>query len=359
MGSGISRAKLFTKLNPVGYKAMEAAVTFCKLRGNPYVEVLSWMHQLMQAQDTDLHRIIKAFSLDVNQLIADVQNALERQPKNANGVDISAKFEQVMERSWTYTSLKFGENAIRTGHVIAAMLDDTTLKPEIIKISRQFDKINTDQLIEQFAKITDGSPEAVLSAAASHGVSGAPGEASGAMAPAAMGKQEAIGRYCKDLTENAKSGKMDPIVGRDDEIRQCIDILMRRRQNNPILTGEAGVGKTAVVEGFAQRIVKGDVPPQLKDVRVLELDMGLLQAGASMKGEFENRLRQVIDEVQASPRPIILFIDEAHTLMGAGAPPARATRHSCSSPPWHAARSAPSPPPPRASTSSTSRKTRP
>src|SRR5207302_5645586 len=139
-------------------------------------------------------------------------------------------------------------------------------------------------------------------------------------APAPMGKQEALGRFSVDLTDKARKGEIDPILGRDAEIRQIIDILMRRRQNNPILTGEAGVGKTAVVEGFAQRIAAGDVPPALKAVVLRTLDLGLLQAGASMKGEFENRLRQVIDEVQASPKPIILFIDEAHTLIGAGGP---------------------------------------
>src|SRR5204863_6266873 len=144
------------------------------------------------------------------------------------------------------------------------------------------------------------------------------GETSNAIAPAAMGKQEALAKFSVDLTEKARKGELDPIVGRDEEIRQVVDILMRRRQNNPILTGEAGVGKTAVVEGFALRLIAGDVPPSLKDVALRTLDLGLLQAGASMKGEFENRLRQVIDEVQASPKPIILFIDEAHTLIGAG-----------------------------------------
>ena len=138
------------------------------------------------------------------------------------------------------------------------------------------------------------------------------------MAPAAMGKQEALKQFTVDLTENARQGKIDPIVGRDEEIRQIIDILMRRRQNNPILTGEAGVGKTAVVEGFALKIASGDVPPPLKDVSLRSLDVGLLQAGASMKGEFENRLKQVIEEVQSSEKPIILFVDESHTLIGAG-----------------------------------------
>src|SRR5690606_22110032 len=165
-----------------------------------------------------------------------------------------------------------------------------------------------------------GSPEAALRPKDGFQTGGgaSPGEASGAMAPAQMGKQEALARFTVDLTEQARRGEIDPVVGRDEEIRQIIDILMRRRQNNPILTGEAGVGKTAVVEGFALRIAKGDVPPPLRNVQLRALDVGLLQAGASMKGEFENRLRQVIDEVQASETPIILFIDEAHTLVGAG-----------------------------------------
>jgi type VI secretion system protein VasG len=317
--TGIPRAKLFGKLNAVGYKALDGAVTFCKLRNNPYVEAVHWLHQLMQTQDSDLHRIIKAFGMDVGQLVADTQSALDRLPRNNQGSpDLATHLVHAVEKAWTLASLKYGEYSIRTGHVLLAMADEEDLKKALFGISKQYMKINADHLAEQFAKITDGSPEAVMAAAADRGISGAPGEASGAMAPAQLGKQEALGKYCKDLTENARAGKQDPIVGRDEEIRQCIDILMRRRQNNPILTGEAGVGKTAVVEGFAQRIVKGDVPPQLKDVRLLELDVGLLQAGASMKGEFENRLRQVIDEVQASPKPIILFIDEAHTLMGAG-----------------------------------------
>ncbi|MBX3382427.1 MAG: type VI secretion system ATPase TssH [Phycisphaeraceae bacterium] len=315
----ISRAALFGKLNAVGYKALDNAVVFTKLRQNPYVELVHWLHQLMQSQDSDLHRIIKAFALDPSQLVADTQAALDRLKRDNSGApDLAAHLVEGVERAWTYASLKYGEYSIRSGHVILAFLAHNTLRNIITGVSKQFAKIDADELAENFAKVTDGSPEAVMAASDQRGISGAPGEASGAMAPAQMGKQEALRKYCKDLTENAKSGKMDPIVGRDDEIRQCIDILMRRRQNNPILTGEAGVGKTAVVEGFAQRIVAGDVPPQLKDVRVLELDIGLLQAGASMKGEFENRLRQVIDEVQASPKPIILFIDEAHTLIGAG-----------------------------------------
>src|SRR5436305_4010360 len=214
----------------------------------------------------------------------------------------------------------FGDRPVRTGYVMLGMLKTGFLRNALYAISRQFERVKPDDLADNLAKIVAGSPEDGQGASdgSSVGGPGQPGEASGAIAPAAMGKQEALKKFTTDLTEQARSGKMDPIVGRDDEIRQVIDILMRRRQNNPILVGEAGVGKTAVVEGFAQRIARGDVPPALKDVELRVLDVGLLQAGASMKGEFEQRLRSVIEEVQASPKPIILFVDETHTLVGAG-----------------------------------------
>src|SRR5204863_1666671 len=186
-------------------------------------------------------------------------------------------------------------------------------------ISKELNRLKEEELTDHFNKIVAGSSEEALAAAALSGAAGAaPGDASGAMAPAAMGKQEALAKFSVDLTEKARKGEIDPVVGRDFEIRQVIDILTRRRQNNPILTGEAGVGKTAVVEGFALRIVAGDVPGSLKNVTLRTLDLGLLQAGAGVKGEFENRLKSVIAEVKASPQPIIMFIDEAHTLIGAG-----------------------------------------
>ncbi|HEY8977089.1 MAG TPA: type VI secretion system ATPase TssH, partial [Burkholderiaceae bacterium] len=219
-----------------------------------------------------------------------------------------------------YGTLQFGESAVRTGLLVVGAVKTPNLRNALYALSPEFRKLKADDLSDNFAKIVAGSPEDTLAARDGSNVGGgaAPGEASGAIAPAQMGKQEALKKFTVDLTAQARTGKMDPIVGRDDEIRQVVDILMRRRQNNPILVGEAGVGKTAVVEGFAQRIVRGDVPPSLKEVQLLALDVGLLQAGASMKGEFEQRLRSVIDEVQASPKPIILFIDETHTLVGAG-----------------------------------------
>lgn len=317
----ISRASLFGKLNSLGYKAIESATVFCKMRGNPYVELVHWLNQILQLQDSDLHRIIRHFELNPSRLAADFTAALDRLPRGATAItDFSPHLEESVKEAWLYGTLLFGETHIRSGHLLVAILKSTTLRNVLLGISREFEKVKVEKLSDDFARIVGGSVEQTLAAKDGTAVGGgaAPGEASGAMAPAQMGKQEALNRFSVDLTERARKGELDPILGRDEEIRQIIDILMRRRQNNPILTGEAGVGKTAVVEGFAQRIVQGDVPPSLKDVVVRTLDLGLLQAGASMKGEFEQRLRQVIEEVQASPKPTILFIDEAHTLIGAG-----------------------------------------
>ena len=317
----ISRVALFGKLNTVCYKGIEGATVFCKMRGNPYVELVHWLHQILQLQDSDLHKIIRQFNLDPSRLAKDFTEALDRLPRGSSSIsDLSQHIEDAVERGWVFGTLMFGESQVRSGHLIVGILKTKGLSHALTSISKEFEKIKAETLTDRFDEILSGSPEHGLTASDGFKVGGGavPGEASGAMAPAQMGKQQALKQFTVDLTEQARSGKMDPIVGRDEEIRQVIDILMRRRQNNPILTGEAGVGKTAVVEGFAQKIVAGDVPPSLRDVSLLTLDVGLLQAGASMKGEFENRLRQVIEEVQSSEKPIILFIDEAHTLVGAG-----------------------------------------
>ncbi len=317
----ISRTALFGKLNSLAYKSVESATVFCKMRGNPYVELIHWLNMVLQLQNSDLHCIVRHYELNPSRLASDITTSLDSLPRGATTIsDFSPHLEEAVERAWVYSTLLFGESRVRTGHIIVALLKTPGLKTALPAISAEFRKIKLEDLSDRFSSIVSGSPEDDLSARDGTRVGGgtAPGESSGAVAPAIMGKQEALARFSVDLTETARKGALDPILGRDNEIRQIIDILMRRRQNNPILTGEAGVGKTAVVEGFAQRIVSGDVPPPLKDVSVRTLDLGLLQAGASMKGEFENRLRQVIEEVQASPRPIILFIDEAHTLIGAG-----------------------------------------
>lgn len=319
--TAISRTALFGKLNNVTYKGIESATVFCKMRGNPYVEIVHWLHQILQLQDSDLHRIIKKFELNPSHLARDFTEALDRLPAGASSIsDLSSHVQEAVEQGWLYASLMYGSNQVRSGHLIVGMIKTNDLRNALNAISSQFKKINADTLLDEFKDIVSGSPEELLQAHDGSKLAGAaaPGEYSGAMPPAQMGKQAALKQFSVDLTEAARKGELDPIVGRDEEIRQVIDILMRRRQNNPILTGEAGVGKTAVVEGFALRIAAGEVPPPLLDVSIRTLDLGLLQAGASMKGEFENRLRQVIEEVQSAEKPIILFIDEAHTLIGAG-----------------------------------------
>ena len=317
----ISRVALFGKLNKLGYQAVESATVFCKMRGNPYVELVHWLHQILNGQDNDMLRIVKHYELDPGRIATEMTRALDALPRGASTIsDLSDHLMDAMERGWVWGSLLYSSSQVRTGHLMLGMLKTPALRNILVTISPELAKIKAEDLAENFHEITDGSPEDRLSPqdGSQTGGGATPGEASGAMSPAAMGKGEALEQFCTDLTEQARNGEIDPIVGRDEEIRQIVDILMRRRQNNPILTGEAGVGKTAVVEGFALRIARGDVPPALQDVRLLALDVGLLQAGASMKGEFENRLRQVIDEVQASPVPIVMFVDETHTLVGAG-----------------------------------------
>ena len=313
----ISRTALFGKLTPLAYQAIESATTFCRMRGNPYVELVHWFHQLLQHNDSDLQRIVRHFELDPARLARDFTRTLDGLPRGATSVtDLSSHVEDAVERGWVWGTLKFGEHRVRSGHLVVGLLKTKGLRAALAGISEEFSRIQPDSLVDRWEEIVGDSAEA--------GEVGAPPAAGdesagqGPVPPAQMGRQEALQRYTVDMTEQARQGRIDPIIGRDDEIRQMVDILMRRRQNNPILTGEAGVGKTAVVEGFATRIAQGDVPPPLRDVALRSLDVGLLQAGASAKGEFENRLRQVIEEVQASERPIILFIDEAHTLVGAG-----------------------------------------
>jgi type VI secretion system protein VasG len=316
----IKRSILFGKLNPIAYKAVESATIFCKLRGNPYVELVHWLHQMFQLNDSDQHRILRAFEMNPSRIATDLITALDKLPRGATSIsDFSPHLEEAVERGWVFASLLFGDTRVRTGYIVVGLLKTPHLRNVFLSLSKEFTKIKLERLTDDFSGILSGSPEELLGTADQAGGGGlVPGETSEAIAPAPMGKQEALARFSVDLTEKARKGEIDPILGRDEEIRQITDILMRRRQNNPILTGEAGVGKTAVVEGFALRIAAGDVPPALRQVIVRTLDLGLLQAGASMKGEFENRIRQVIEEVQASPKPIILFIDEAHTLIGAG-----------------------------------------
>ncbi|ARJ41262.1 ClpV1 family T6SS ATPase [Pantoea alhagi] len=305
--SEISRAVLFGKLDTLLFTSLESATAFCKLRGNPYVELVHWLHQLMQHQDGDLQQLIRYFSLDEEALTRDIVAALDRLPRGASAVsDLSEHIDSAVERAWVYGSLKFGVTRIRGGHLLIGMLKTFNLANVLKSISPQFSRLSADLLMEQFGAIFANSKEAQQAAAQPESSLAAPQQ------------QGTLAQYAQELTARAREGKIDPVAGRDEEIRQMVDILMRRRQNNPLLTGEAGVGKTAVVEGLALRIAAGDVPPPLRDVQLWLLDMGMLQAGAGMKGEFEARLQALINEVQSSPTPIVLFIDEIHTLVGAG-----------------------------------------
>jgi len=312
----IRRVSLFSKLNPMLYKALETATAFAKLRGNAYVELVHWLHQILQLQDSDLLRIVKRAGLNLDAVEQDLVRALDRLPHGATSIsDISEHVDSAVERAWVYASLRFEATSIRGAYLLAGIVKTPGLRQVLSGISREFDKLVPDVLIAQLPAWTEGSPEDDYDIAPEPAAGGAPAQA-GAAPQAAGGS--ALAKYASDLTAKARAGELDPVYGRDDEIRQIVDILMRRRQNNPLLTGEAGVGKTAVVEGLAQRLAAGDVPPSLREVSLWVLDPTLLQAGAGVKGEFEQRLRQVIDEVEKSPKPIVLFVDEVHTLVGAG-----------------------------------------
>ncbi|TPN85005.1 type VI secretion system ATPase TssH [Mesorhizobium sp. CU2] len=307
---GFKRKELVAKLNPTGVRAFKAAADTAKLRGNPYVELVHFIQQLVLSERSDVQMIIADAGLDASRLTADMTRAIDKLPYGATSVEeFSDHIFHAIQEGWNLATLEFGVEEVRSSHILLACLKTPVLEGLVSKISAEFDKIDADGVISRFADVTEGSLEA-----------GSPPAAAAAETQMKRGPggDSALAKYATDLTQRARDGKIDPVVGRDPEIRQIVDILMRRRQNNPILTGEAGVGKTAAVEGFALRIAQGDVPPTLQNVSVRMLDVGLMQAGASVKGEFEKRLKAVIDEVQASEVPIILFIDEAHTLIGAG-----------------------------------------
>ena len=305
------------KLNQVGYDSFMQALRQAKGAGNRNLELEHWLLKMLQMDRTDLALTVDHFKLDRSKLLTDIGGVVSGFAMNKTEMPgISENIIDALDRAWHYATLLFGETQIRTGHILTAILKEPRLSRTLVGISKEFKGIDAELLTNEHQKIWQQSIEENLQ----------PMDGSGAVARGASGSATAEGpkgttaldRFAIDLTQRAASGEMDPIVGRDEEIRQIIDVLMRRRQNNPILTGEAGVGKTAVVEGFAQRIAAGDVPPPLRGNKLYALDIGLMQAGASMKGEFEQRLRSVIDQVQSSPIPIILFIDEAHTLIGAG-----------------------------------------
>ncbi|HUF55237.1 MAG TPA: AAA family ATPase, partial [Thermohalobaculum sp.] len=304
-----TRRELVARLNPLCQRAFKAAADSAKMRGNPYVELAHFVEQLALAGRSDLTLIAEEAGIDPSRLAADLTRAVDALPYGSSSLEeFSDHIFHALQEGWNIASFRTDRQSVRSGDILLGALGNPALEAMLLKMSREFEKIDADAVGQDFEAATEGSIEA----------EGPPTEAEERKPAAAPGRPGALAQFATDLTAQARAGRIDPVVGRDAEIRQIVDILMRRRQNNPILTGEAGVGKTAVVEGFARRIAAGEVPPSLAGVALWMLDVGLMQAGASVKGEFERRLKQVIEEVQSSPTPIILFIDEAHTLIGAG-----------------------------------------
>ena len=309
----INLKSLIGKLNESTRKTLESAAGLCLTRTNYDIEVEHYVLKLLDQPYGDFSQIVGRFNIDPSRLAAELTRSLDKLKKgNARTPALSPTLVKMLTEAWTIGSLDFGSGEIRTGFTVLALVTNEELSRLVHDVSKELQKIEGDVLRKDFLSITERSDEEMVEQ-----VAAAPG-APGAAKPAGTGKTANLDQFTVNLTDNAKAGKIDPVLGRDVEIRQIIDILMRRRQNNPILTGEAGVGKTAVVEGFAMRVAKGDVPPPLRNVVVRSLDLALLQAGAGVKGEFENRLKGLIEEVKGSPVPIILFIDEAHTMIGAG-----------------------------------------
>jgi len=308
----VNLKSLFSKLNPECRSAIEGAVGVCASRSNYDVEIEHLLLKLLETTNTDASRIWRHFDVETARLNADLNRCIDRMKTgNARSPALSPHVVKLLTAAWSLGSIDYGHTAIRSGAILTALLADEELSRIALDVSPELRKISLETLRKNLPQLTANSTEDNEPAAAT--------ASPDVPRPTALGsKTPNLDQYTINLTGAAKSGSIDPVLGRDFEIRQIVDILTRRRQNNPILTGEAGVGKTAVVEGFALRVAAGDVPPPLRDVSVRTLDLGLLQAGAGVKGEFENRLKSVIAEVKASPQPIILFIDEAHTLIGAG-----------------------------------------
>ncbi len=308
----IDLKSLVVKLNEPCRNALEGAAGLCLARTHYNVEIEHWLLKLLEVTDSDLHYVLSKFEINPANLITHLNRELDAiKGGNSRAPALSPSIVDLAKNAWILASVEYAQARVGSAHLLAALLLDDSLKRATDLSNGELRKINPESLRE-FIRSIGGATGESRQAKAVATSDEAPASAAG------PSNTPALDKYTVNLTAAAKSGKIDAVIGRDQEVRQIIDILIRRRQNNPILTGEAGVGKTAVVEGFALRIAQGDVPDQLKNVAIRSLDLGLLQAGASVKGEFENRLKSVIAEVKASSEPIIMFIDEAHTLIGAG-----------------------------------------
>jgi type VI secretion system protein VasG len=308
--ANLNLKSLISKLDQTCRKSLESATGLCLSRSNYNIEVEHWLANLAEIMESDFVLLLNYYGVDIPRLQQDLVRSLDKlRTGNAKTPSLSPDIIDWVQSAWVLASLDYHQVQVRSGHLLVALLNDDMLARLARDISSEFQKISPEDIKLNLPTFIADSPEA--------GNPQTPMQAEAGLG-ATSTQNGALSQFTIDLTEQARQGKIDPVLGRDAEIRQLIDILTRRRQNNPILTGEAGVGKTAVVEGFALRIAKGDVPPALKNVSLRILDLALLQAGAGVKGEFENRLKSVIAEVKQSPQPIILFIDEAHTMIGAG-----------------------------------------
>ena len=308
----VNLKSLIGKLNDPCRNALEAAAGLCVSRTHYDVEIEHLLLKLSEVQDGDVGRILRQYEIEPARLIRDLTRALDGfKTGNARTPALSPRIPEILSAAWLLCSIDYGRRRIRSGHLLLAMLSDERIGRQVRDACTELRRIAPDDLRRRLPELASGSAEERADAAGADDAEPSEGSTGAA-------RTGALDQYTVDLTARARTGGIDPVLGRDSEIRLMVDILTRRRQNNPILTGEAGVGKTAVVEGLALRIAAGDVPPPLQNVALRVLDLGLLQAGAGVKGEFENRLKSVIEEVKGSPQPIIVFIDEAHTLIGAG-----------------------------------------
>ncbi|MBO9641613.1 MAG: type VI secretion system ATPase TssH [Pseudacidovorax sp.] len=317
----VSRKALFGRLNTTLFRAIESGAAFARLRGNPYVELTHWLHQLWQAGDSDLHRIVRHFDLRPEDIEAGLAASLAELPAGASSLsDISRHVSDAVEWAWVISSIEYGGQCVRGAWLLLALLQSADRRAPLLRIVPAFARIDVDRLSQAWARVVEGSPEGREgphdgASAVAGNAAAAPGLGAG---PLTRNDASGLERYCTDLTAKARAGQVDSVVGRQLEVRGLIDILLRRRQNNPLLTGEAGVGKTAVVEGLALAIAAGEVPPALREHRLLSVDVGAMLAGAGVRGEFESRLKGLLEDATKAVPPVILFIDEVHTLVGAG-----------------------------------------
>lgn len=323
---------LLRRLNPYSAKALEAAASLCQGRLTDEITVEHWLLKLIEAGDGDIPAIVRHYGIDVDALWDTLLAAIERLPRNLRGKPtLSVQAATVLQEAWLRAASDSEDVSIRSGHLLQAIVD----APHVLRAQNAWPLLSIrsaqiERMLPRLAHRSCESEQEEPEAQPSEPAANAPGDKKSDSAPASVPalpearagsrntEGDALARFAIDLTDKARNGQIDPVFGRDREIQQMVDVLARRRKNNPILVGEPGVGKTALVEGLALRVVEASVPNVIRDVRILTLDLGLLQAGAGVKGEFEQRLKQVIDEVQAAPTPILLFIDEAHTLIGAG-----------------------------------------